>query len=195
MSRVLPAIVALALIAAACGSDGSDGVASLDEAPPSSEVAAADNEFEQSFLAFTQCLRDEGIDVPDPEFNADGSLQLSSFNDFDGIDEDQLVAARDACSQFLEGVTLENFGFDRTAIEDTLFEYAACMRDQGFEMPDPDLDGFLRRTLAQGEQNPEGAAGLGIFGGELDFEDPGFIAADEVCRPQIFAGFDPPADG
>ena len=192
MARRLSAVVALALLAAACGGSSDDGVASLEETPTSANLATSDNEFEQSFLAFTQCLRDEGLDVPDPEFNADGSLQLPSLSGFDGVDEDELVAARDTCSEFLEGVTLENFGFDRTSIEDTLFEYASCMRDNGFDMPDPDLDGFLRRTLAQGEQNPDGAAGLGIFGGDLDFEDPDFIAADEACRPQIFAGFEPP---
>ena len=47
-----------------------------------------------------------------------------------------------ACGELLEGATLGfREGFDRTELEDTLVEYAACMRENGYDMPDPDFSG------------------------------------------------------
>lgn len=194
-------LAALALVATACGGSSDDGVASLDAETGAAAAETDERSFEESLLSFTQCLREEGLDVPDPEFDQDGNLRFQPGGGPGGdqdIEIDDLLAARDACSEFLIGISLSRFGIDQTALEDNLLAYADCMRGEGYDLPDPDLSSTLRRVLGQGEQNPEGAAGIGPFG-DVDLEDPEFIAADAVCRPETFTQFDdgfapPPSD-
>jgi hypothetical protein len=180
-------LLALAAIAG-CGGGSDSGIASLDDSSPAA-VDPAEPDAETALLQFTQCLRDQGLDIDDPIPDADGNLQFAPQD----VDIDELLAARDVCSEFLSGVTLEAFGFDRTALEDDLYAYATCMRDNGFDLPDPDLENTLRRLLGRGAQNTEGIAGIGPFG-DIDVEDPAFLEADAVCRPEVFADFEPPQD-
>ena len=189
--RLVLLIMAMALVAAACGDSGdsaevasaadledagqSDPLAGGEDLNADDEPAAGEVDQEQALLDFTQCMRDQGIDIDDPTVDADGNLQFGRPRGAGGeegaFDREAAIAARDACSEFLEGVTLARGpGLDRTAIEDTLVEYAACMRDNGYDMPDPDF----------GNLGP-GQGGGGPFG-QLDREDEAFIAADEACR-------------
>jgi hypothetical protein len=179
-------VLLLLVVAAACGGGGDSGIASLEE----SSATTADPsgpDAEAALLQFTQCLRDQGLDIDDPVPDVEGNLEFTPQS----VDIDELLAARDECSGFLSGITLESFGFDRTALEDDLYAYASCMRDNGYDLPDPDLDNTLRRLLGPGAQNTEGIAGIGPFG-DIDIEDPAFLEADAVCRPEIFADFGPP---
>lgn len=177
----------LALIATACesGSD-SDGVATLEGTDTTSSTVAttADGqiETEQAMLNFTQCLRDQGLDIQDPEMDADGSLNFRGLvQGAEEIDRAALRAGFEACQSDLEGITLGGrAGFDRTAIQDTLIEYAACMRENGYDMEDPDLSNF--GPGAGGEGQP--GQGGGPFG-SIDQGDPAFIAANETCQ-EIF---------
>ena len=177
----------LLLLAAACGDSGDDGIASLEQEAAVTSTTSVDAQ--TALLDFAQCVREQGVDIDDPTLDSAGNFGFVPSD----VDPDELLAARDACSEFLADINIEAFGFDRTAIEDQLFAYARCMRDNGFDMPDPDLDNTLRRILGQGDQNTEGISGIGPFG-DIDPTDPAFIAADEVCRPEAFADFDPPAN-
>ena len=186
MRKMTTLLAVLALSAAACGSgDGADGIASLESetdvlaADPDAapEIVPSEADYEEAMLAFTQCLRGQGLEVADPEVDADGNLRLArpapGQEDFD---REAFRAGRDACADILEGVS---FGFrdqDRTEIEDTLVEFAACMRDNGYDMADPDLG-----TAA-------GPGGAGPFG-DIDPSDPAFVAAQEVCEPILAAAF------
>ena len=175
----------LLLLATACGDSGDDGIASLEGEAAVTSTTAVDAQ--TALLDFAECVREQGVDIDDPTLDSAGNFGFVPSD----VDPDELLAARDACSEFLADISIEAFGFDRTAIEDQLFAYAQCMRDNGFDMPDPDLDNTLRRILGQGDQNTEGISGIGPFG-DIDFEDPNFSAADEACRPGVFADFDPP---
>lgn len=70
---MIPAVV---LVVAACGGEGTAGIASLQEDTAgdasSTTAAAAATDPEQAMLDFTQCMRDHGIDMPDPEVNTAG---------------------------------------------------------------------------------------------------------------------------
>ncbi|MDH3730708.1 MAG: hypothetical protein OES13_06255 [Acidimicrobiia bacterium] len=191
MKRILVTAVALALVAAACGGGSrSDGVASLeDNATPalaagddgSADGATATTEMdpELALLEFTQCLRDNGVDVGDPEVDGDGNLGFGGRvqgNDLEA-DREAFQAAREACADILEGVSFEFRDRDRTEIEDTLVEFATCMRDNGYDMPDPDFSGFS-----------PGSGGGGPFS-EADPEDPAFIAANETCEEVLSSAF------
>lgn len=132
------------------------------------------NDAEVAMLAFTACLRAEGVDVPDPTVDAEGNPRFTQPPDLSDVTPDKLNAAVAACRDELDQVTLGFLGTDLTGIEDTLLEYAGCMRANGFDMPDPKLD--LDFGGSDGFQGPFG---------EIDFNDPDFVAADAVCAPIV----------
>jgi hypothetical protein len=201
MRRPIAALVVLVMTAAACGgSAGSgNGVASLDDtatAPPET-VASLDSEpeepvsDEEALLAFAACLRSHGIDVEDPTVDAEGNVRLGALRGGGpdgGADRETMQAAFAACGDRLQGVALgfRGQGIDETERQDALLAYAACMRDNGFDMPDPDLD-FTPGDPGEGPRG--GSTFVGPFG-EIDPNDPQFVAAQEACA-EFLAGFGP----
>lgn len=164
----------LALSVAACGDDDGGGVASVDD--PASESASDDGgggddpeDFEAEALAYSECMRDNGIDeFPDPEIS-EGRMGLSLP---EGIDpeSDEFKAAEEACEDLQPGPDEDaTIDPDRYA---ALLEYAECMRENGIdEFPDPEPNGGI------------------IMNGDMGFdpESDEFQAADEICadlRPE-----------
>ena len=173
------ALLAVALIAASCSSsDDSSQVATLEtettSTSPNTETQEADSlaDTEAAMLAFTQCLRDQGIEIDDPTIDANGNVQLPpitlEFEAVEGEEPDEAMADVDelmgSCDEHLEGITTTADAPDMTGIEDDFLAYAACMRDNGVDMPDPDFS--------------SGVIELG--GDEAEFE-----AADAACRHHI----------
>lgn len=186
MTRTITGIIlAMALLAAACGSGTAvAGVASL-EADATFEVidvvADAAVDAEEAMLEYTECLRDEGMDVEDPEFDEDGSFRFGPVAADGGeLDRDVFQEARVVCDIHLEGVAVGFDQEDRSEMEDTLVAYAACMRDNGYDMADPDLS-RARGEPGEGVPGENESGGGGPFG-DIDREDPAFQAADAVCR-------------
>lgn len=192
--RMILLIAVLALVAAACGGSGDgdgSGVASLSTIDSGADDSATGVNSEdpvdpeEALLALTQCIRDQGIDLSDPTVDADGNPRLSrpEFGQ-DGPPEGFREAIQE-CSEFLDGVTLGRQGEDRAALEETLVEYTTCMRENGYlDIDDPDFSSFGQ----PGEGSGPGAGG-GLFG-DIDREDPDFIAANETCE-DLLAGFGP----
>jgi hypothetical protein len=195
----LPAFaVLLALLLGACGSGSSgEGLATLEGGgdpdtssgePAPSEGAGSEVDVEEAMLAFTECLREEGLDVSDPEFDDRGNFRLRSLftmgEEVDRADRETLRTGFEACAHLIEGVAQRFMDIDRTEIEDRLVEYAACMRENGYDMPDPDL-GFVGGP-GQGPGGGGEGAGGGPFG-DIDPDDPDFRRANEVCLA-VFGG-------
>lgn len=190
-TRLAALLAALALTLAACGSSGSAEVASLSETGGAgTDVAEGGPDTdemtdEEAILAFSACMREHGIeDFEDPDIGADGSISFGFRGQAGGeFDREAMQAAMDACRSHLDGLALARGGGDRTEIEDQLYELAACMRDNGYDMPDPDF-------------GSEPGTGGGPFG-EIDPEDPAFQAALETCEDVFGAGFrlGPPPGG
>lgn len=191
MKRIMLLVAVMALVATACGgsADADDGVASLDGSvilDGATDTTVATMTEEEALLAFTACLRDAGVDIDDPTVDAEGNLQIGRPNagagaaggDTGNFDREAFRAAREECDDFLEGVALGFRDTDRTEIEDQLLEFAACVRENGYQMDDPDFSG----TPGQG-------GGGGPFGG-IDLEDPAFVAASEACQDAL-PGFGP----
>jgi hypothetical protein len=179
MKRTLIAVAALAVLVAACGGSGSDRVASLEDTnlPASDGSGGGDESFEETVLAFSACMRENGVeDFVDPDFNADGSLNFTGEFRQNGAAQETLRAAFEACQSHLEGIAFGRGAVDFTEIEDRLVEFASCMRDNGYDMPDPDFSNFGR------------GGGGGPFGEDLDPDDPGFQEALGACE-DIFEGF------
>jgi len=187
MKRTLVVLSAFALVLAACSSDGGSDVASL-EAVVSDVAAAADDASsdaldEDSILEFSQCMRDNGVpDFEDPEIGADGSVEfrLGEVSQASEVDRETMRTAFEACQDTLGGLSFGPGSADRSEIEDTLYEFALCMRDNGYDMPDPDFS-----RLGQGDG--EGGGGGGPFGEGFDPQDPEFLSAMSACQ-DVFGG-------
>jgi hypothetical protein len=135
MRRMYPARTALAafvLLMVACSPDQPTG-------------GGAALQGEEAELAHAQCMRDHGIDWPDPEF-IDGEWQVRPGEDVD-LESPEYKAAVAECAPVRERAQPEG-GDDispdeRARLEeemDGMLEFAACMRDQGIEFPDPVMD-------------------------------------------------------
>jgi hypothetical protein len=179
--------IALVLLLAACGGGGSDdGVASASEDSSGSDDSGGDSssggsasDSEEELIDWVECMRDEGVDVPDPQVDADGNLTLGPGLGGGGgggggqVDPQALQDATEVCGE----VPQSAFGGeqpDQTEIEDTLLEFAQCMRENGYDMPDPDFSG-------------EG--GLTSAFGDVDTNDPAFQEAAEACEDILAGGF------
>jgi hypothetical protein len=144
-----------ALVAAACsggGSGGGDGVASIDaddSGGASGDVEAQATSPEQQLLDYVACLREQGLDIPDPQVDADGNLVLNPEELFQGEDRSQaeidrfaedLQEAQGVCGEPPEGaIGGFDHGGDQTDFEDALLVFAQCMREAGVDIPDPDF--------------------------------------------------------
>ena len=177
MNRVtiISLILAIGLLATACssGSGGSD-VASLDGNAQDTKVEGTETEIvpgEEAVLAFTACLRDEGLDVDDPEIDGDGNLVAPTPHALaaETLDISAVHSAFGVCRGFLDNVTFGMSTEDLTGREDELLAFAVCMRENGYDMPDPDF-------------SDNGHSGDGPFGDAIDTDDPDFQTAAKSCE-------------
>ena len=178
VKQISVAMLALVLAAAACGgAEAASGVASLDEAATTTTAGVGDAavDIEEAVLAFTECLRDEGLDVVDPEFDGEGGFNFDfreGFRTEGGGPSDEVQGALEECGELLEDVRQQFERPDITEIQDDLLAFAECMRDNGIEVADPDLS-----ELGQG---PGGGR---MF--DLDISDPLVQAAGEICQSEL----------
>ena len=172
----LSSLTVLSLTLAACGN-----LADPETATPT----ALDPE--QAAIALTDCLREEGLDIEDPTVDADGNVQFGGFvgeldeNGQPDIDNETLRNALIACEDLIADARLGYEVPDLTEFEDTLLEFASCMRDNGYDLPDPDFGGDVPGGF-YGGGGGDGAPPAGPYG-EIDPNDPDFQAALEACQP------------
>lgn len=186
--RPLRALAVLALIGAltACGSDeeSSVGVASIaGTGATATAEPTATGSAEEQLLDYVECLRGQGLDVPDPTVDADGDLVLGGGGaggpgqgGAPQVDQDELAAAQEVCGEIPEGA----LGIDEqdlSEIEDAALAFARCMRAEGIEVADPDFSGGLPGAGG-------GQGGQGPFG-DLDTDDPKVAAAMEKCQGEL----------
>ena len=188
MKRLIGPLLALTLVLAACGSGGdeADGVASLEGSTVTTTATTLPEiSQEDAVIALVECIRAEGIDISDPEVGADGNVDLRSlFRQAENgqFDREEMQAVLDICEEQLAAVTVGfTRDFDLTEIQDQLVVWAQCMRDNGYDMDDPDLSAFGQ---------PGGGNGGGGPFGDIDPEDPDFISADAACE-DVRPGFGP----
>ena len=170
-------LVIIAVVAASCSGgndDATPGVATLT--PTTDTVVGVDplRETEEQARELVQCLRNEGVNVPDPTITGDGNIRFSPPADFGAGDLGTLQTAADACADLIEGLDIGFQNIDLTTITDNLLVFASCMRDNGYDIRDPDFSLFV--------PGPDGSVPTGGPFGDLDFTDPGFIAAFPACQ-------------
>jgi hypothetical protein len=137
--------ISIALIATACGSgnNASAQVASLGSTPGTGTASDTTSpvDTQDALLKYAACMRENGIDMADPTFDADGNPTGGGFGPDSGIDpqSDEFQKAQTACGDLLQGVTLGGRGgngFNRDAIQNGLNDFTACLRDEGLDVDD-----------------------------------------------------------
>lgn len=109
--------------------------------------------FVQSRREYVKCLRENGVDAPDPD--AKGNID---FGDNRALKKDpKFRAATEKCSDLLKPVpeAIERANQPKLTAEQIKVKqrYAKCMQENGApDFPDPDPDGFL-----EGEWNQDSA--------------------------------------
>jgi hypothetical protein len=175
---------------AACGGDddddGAEGIASLSDDAESTETtdngATRDGEDgdadpQQAALDFAECMREHGIDMPDPQVSEDGGV-LAQVGEEGATppDEEELQAAQEACDHIMEDAFDDVEAPDpeqQAEMEEQALAFAECMREHGIDMPDPQFDESGRVT-----QRIDADSGV-------DPGDPDFEAAQEACADEL----------
>ena len=114
LAKILTALAVAAiagLLLAACGGSDSSEVANLGDAAGTTTEEGSENQAsedpEEAILAYTECMREEGIDLPDPDFSGElgegGGSGFLGGSDIDPNDPD-FQAAQEKCQSNLEGV-------------------------------------------------------------------------------------------
>jgi hypothetical protein len=155
---------AILLVLSACSGAEGDGVASAGgEANPTTEAAEQEPlDEEAQALAFAECMRDNGVDMPDPEPGQEGLS--GAFHGVEGEhDPETIDQALTACEDLLPE---RAHGAGHDLDDETMLELAECLRDRGLDVPDNLFEG-----------------------GQLHGEDEDELrAAMEVCRDQVAGG-------
>ena len=187
LAALVVLLLAIAAVASGCGSASSDdGVAALDDTATttdsdSSESASADEEDpDEVALAWAECMREHGVDVPDPEIDENGRVRvmIQSRRAAEGVRDDAFAEARDECgTPFGDEGPPQLSEEERQEMQETMLEFASCMREHGVDMPDPDFSGGGARM-----QFRAGAGGV-------DPESPTFQKAQEACQEILEEAF------
>lgn len=167
----------LALTLAACGGgssgDGSDDIASLGgDATTTTDggggggggMELSDEQqarFEEAMLDYAACMREQGIDFPDPVFGEGGRVTQSvGGGPGDGPDPAEMDAADEICSPIMEEVQAQMpqpSPEEQEEARQRALEFAECMREHGIEdFPDPHFgdDGEVMIAAGASEGGP-----------------------------------------
>ncbi|WP_148269292.1 hypothetical protein [Streptosporangium roseum] len=123
--------VAIASLAAltACGQAGSDGAASVTGATPSASPSTSP---QADGLKFARCMRENGVDMPDPEPGGDAVIIRGKIN------KKNLERASRACEKYSPTGPGKRTVATRE-FQDAILGFARCMRENGAEVEDPDF--------------------------------------------------------
>jgi hypothetical protein len=157
IKRAVMAIVVVMLVVgmtAGCGKDGGSG----SGASPTSS-----SDTEEQMRQFVKCMREHGVDMPDPGPGASAPVAAPS------ADRAKIEKAEEACKQYTGGGVLHT---PDTQMLEQMRLYAKCMREHGVDMPDPDPDDSGRAVIA-------------------DPNDPSLKAAQEACKDKLPQGAQP----
>jgi hypothetical protein len=144
-----------ALALAACG--GGDGGGTADDR----------ERMEQAALKHAQCLREHGLDVPDPKPGGGGLVQIGPG---EGGEPQKQRRAMEACEKHLRDVPPPKLSDEQKAeMRDAALAHARCMREHGIDFPDPKF-------------GADGSITVRIGPGGVDPDDPKLREAERECQ-------------
>jgi hypothetical protein len=164
--------LALTLAVAACGGGAkAGGVASLNGSRNPTTTTTTTNDRQdprQAALDFAKCMREHGINVPDPEITgSNGNLTVKNKLPV-GVNrkDPRLKAAQEACKKYMP-----NGGQPpkpNPQQHQQALQFAKCMREHGISgFPDPSPDGSF------------------VSQGDLKEDSPQFKAAQQACQKYL----------
>jgi hypothetical protein len=158
------AVAVLILGACSRGDGGGDGVASAggetDTADAAETEVTAPLDPDAQALVFAECMRDNGVDMPDPGPGQQGLGE--AFQSVAGdYDEATLEQAITACEDLLP-----QYASEEQHTDEIMLDLAECLRDQGLDVSDNPFEDAHAGRVDVGE----------------------FSAAMEVCRDVLTGG-------
>ena len=170
--RSLAAVAALSVASASLALTACGGTS------PSS---AATSSRQDAMLKFARCMRQHGVNFPDPTGSGPVSIHITNQQAFD--------AAQNACHSYLTAGEKKLTPAQQAQFQDQALQFARCMRAHGVNLPDPQTTGnggaisIQKRVGPGGPGGPSGPAGPGGGGGNgLDPNSPVFQAAQKACQ-------------
>ena len=210
MRRVMIAVAALVPLAAlgACGDPATGGrqVASLSTSPAAGATGSTDDVTDttavtdpnEAALQFAKCMREHGVDMPDPVVNDSGdgkggavAIQIGGDGP-QAIDPKEMEAANKECQHFLADVAS---GFDPPSgeelekMKEQALAFSKCMRDHGVDMPDPQFGDDGTFTVGIGVAPGDGGGPSNDGGPPVDFNSKEFKDASDACGQNGGFGF------
>lgn len=154
-------LVALAVTTGCGGPAAGEGVATADggtsTASPSTGATTPVAD-EDKPLRFAQCMREHGVDMPDPDPGGKPGLLKIDRND------PKFAKAFDACKQYAPiGDGTRTLSPEQ---QQQVLAFTKCMREHGIDVPDPQPDGGIKFDKKSG----------------VDLSSPKFKAASEACE-------------
>lgn len=160
--RLLALMGAILLSLAACGGDSgttTPTLASLSdtsaEGPSDTTTTTVAVDPEVAFQEYAACMREHGVEMPDPSTGGGGGVITIGGEGFDLEAMDEAAAA---CDPILESAFGEfEMSPDQEAeMRDQELAFARCMRDNGVDWPDPTGDfGSGGAVIELGDADPE----------------------------------------
>ena len=185
----------LAVVLAVSGCSGGSGakVATLGGGTDSSSSSssASQQSFEDALVEYTKCMREHGVDMPDPQFTSNGdgegkggfAVMGGPATGSDGAMADPngaaFKAADEACKPILDAVTKDMpkpSPEEMAKQRDQALAFAKCMREHGVDMPDPTFDdnGGISIAAPSGGADPKAMTG----------PDQAFQDAAKACQTE-----------
>ncbi len=167
-------VAAVALLATACGSGRSEGVASVSQGQGSASGTGQQDEQrakdpEKAMLDFARCMREHGVDMPDPKPGNGGVTRFEAPSGGGPLpDESTFAEADKACRHLMGDAGPPKLSpEDQKEVQDAMLAFARCMREHGIDVPDP---------------QPGGGGMLAKPGEGIDPNSARFQAAEKDCR-------------
>ena len=167
----------LALALSACGSGGDSGGANGGRGGSRDDAAQrGSKDPQEAMLAFARCMREQGVDIPDPV--PGGTAVEVDPGGADAPFRDDFREAEKTCRKHLANVKPPELSEeDEGELREAALAHARCMREHGIDMPDPQVDG----------------GGVRIEPGSIDPQDPEFRKAQKECEKHLRGALGPPS--
>jgi len=143
--KSLPALLLLLIVplAAGCGAKSDDapdvanaGTSSTTTEPAAATTQATPKDRDAAMLAHARCMREHGVDVPDPKPGEGERITIGKGDDETKVDE-----AMKACEGIVEDLGVKPSKEELDKQFDMALKFAKCMREHGIDMPDPQREG------------------------------------------------------
>jgi hypothetical protein len=157
-------VLAAAVLAAGCGGSANRAAQSTSDRR------------QDAALKWAKCMREHGVDMPDPKVGANGLVQVGPRPGSSGMPpEAAMRRASRSCDHFLArgGPGRGPSATERRKMEEQALRFARCMRQHGVDVPDPQFssgghDSFsIRIRPGQGPDSPAFRKAQKACGGPL----------------------------